>query len=103
MIKESITKKELVDFLNSILEVDNNCLTELFNKLAICNNDLSHHPTIQVSQLKKWNGNYIETYGITALGLINGIFGIDKEGNGAIYREIDSTTGKIIKFGLTKE
>lgn len=75
MIKKSITPKHAIDLLNSLLNADPDAANELFHHRVNCNDDLSDHPTIQVSA---------ETKTVSILGVLNGLFGVDKDGGGII-------------------
>lgn len=94
MLKTQITPREVVDFLNDLLEVDRESISKFFHKRTVVNEDLAGHPTVQV----RISSNEETT--IAALGLLNGLFGVDSDGWGAIYRLIEDDGYSIIKFGL---
>jgi len=82
-MKEHI--KEAVKVLNEALEADPVTINALFTIRLSCNEKLADHPTIQISAYSHETGK--ETpgkYSLGALGLINGLFGVDKEGWGHI-------------------
>ena len=94
-VKKSVTPQEAIDLLNSMLKEDKAATQELFSARAVCNEGLANHPTIQVRKYKKED---IPTVGI--LGVLNGLFGVNEKGYGAITMVMDHTT--ITKFQLTK-
>ena len=94
MLKESITIKEAVDFLNDALNTDSKAVTELFFDRKKCNVYMANHETIQCGMIK-------DEYCVGVLGLLNGMFGIDENGYGAIMMVIEE--GEITKFKKVKE
>lgn len=66
--------EETVDFLNSLLEIDRSAITILCSTRIGCNEELANHPTVQVHASKA------KFYSIGFLGIINGLFGVIKEG-----------------------
>lgn len=94
MLKQQITPREVVDFLNELLEIDRIGVSNLFNNRVPVNNDLAGHPTLQV------RGNSDDPASMATLGLINGLFGVDKDGWGCIYRSLEGDSDIIIEFGL---
>lgn len=92
--KDSITVEEVIDVLNDALSRDRYAVEKLFFDRKECNDALASHKTIQVGLFKGMNK-------VGALGLINGMFGIDKNGYGAIMMEMNE--GIIIKFKKVKE
>jgi hypothetical protein len=91
MIKESITVDETIEFLNILLLIDQKAIQGLVNARVICSEKLASHPTVQV------NGDG-ENYIVGLLGILNGLFGIDKKGYGAIMA-ITNDVGTILRFG----
>ena len=79
--------EETVDFLNSLLEIDRNAITILCSTRIGCNEELANHPTVQV------HANKAKFYSVGFLGIINGLFGVIKEGEkkgaGFIVAEMD--------------
>jgi len=78
MIQESITADEVVAFLNEALKTDPDAMNRLFEKKALCNKAMVDHPTIQVDCEEPG----FPKFGV--LGLLNGLFGVDDDGWGAI-------------------
>jgi hypothetical protein len=101
MINQSITIQQTVDFLNSLIAIDREAISQLFAEHTACNCELMDHPAVQVQGLKV---NDVLCGQVAPLGIINGLFGVyddgPKKGYGTIYREVDEETGLIIKFGL---
>ena len=99
MSKRVVTVEDTIQFLNELLDLDRDALSELFIKSKVlCSNDnLATHPTIQV-------GTKDSLYTLDPLGLLNGLFGTDDFGWGYICAHIETEgpkTGQIIKFTLT--
>ncbi len=91
MVKSSVKIQETVDFLNSLLTIDRVVITALFSVRISCNKDMADHPTVQVGA----EGNY---YQVGMIGILNGLFGSDKNGWGHISAEYDN--GTIKNFSL---
>ena len=94
MLKESITIKEVIDFLNDALHTDSKAVTELFFDRKKCNAGMANHKTIQCGMIRG------ESY-VGVLGLLNGMFGIDENGYGTIMMMIEEC--KITRFKKVKE
>lgn len=73
--------------------MDYDCVHELVFHRVKCNKLVADHPTVQVEHYKS---DYFPKLGI--IGLINGLFGIQDDGMGAIYFEIDNN-GRILSYG----
>jgi hypothetical protein len=103
MIRQSITPQDAVDLLNEALQLDGDAMTKLVGQRVECNRALADHPTIQSGHPDIFIGedDPCEIHCVGLLGIINGLFGIDENGYGAIAAHIDE--GKIIKFTLFKE
>ena len=91
MVKESVTLKETVDFLNSLIKVDSSAINSLFSTRISCNEDLADHETVQVMA----RGEFFQ---VGMIGILNGLFGIDEHGWGHISADYDD--GKITKFNI---
>lgn len=89
MWKDSISLDETIAFLNSLLPVNEPALRNLVEHRVACDSNLADHPTIQV-QDRPGPGNLLC---VGFLGVLNGLFGADEEGWGAItaYFEDDGT------------
>lgn len=92
MIKDTVTIKETVDFLNSILKIDPVSVTGILSCRISCNQALAVHESVQVGRVAD---NYCE---VGMIGILNGLFGIDKFGWGHISAEYRD--GLIEKFKL---
>lgn len=90
MLKEKVSQQEAVDFLNDILKADPEGISAFFSTRVACNKELANHPTVQVGVL---NPDY-HVFG--ALGILNGLFGIDEDGWGCIVAIVEGP--KIIQF-----
>jgi len=98
MLKESVTPQDVCDLLNGLLKSDREFVTNLVRFHAPCNTEIAGHPTIQVRGYKEYPNVY--TCGI--VGILNGIFGIRKDGFGSICYEIDDESGNITEFKTTE-
>jgi len=96
VLKKNITPKNVCDLLNEMLKLDYKCTEKLIEHRVPCNEKIADHATIQVQQFKT---DKFPKVGL--MGVINGLFGIRKDGMGAICYEIDF--GKIIRFKPTPE
>ncbi len=77
------TVDEAVVQLNTMLEADPRAMQALIQLRIPCNQALADHPTAQV-------GNDPEGYTVGPLGIINGLFGVDKDQWGhiaAVYED----------------
>lgn len=89
-LKQSVTIEETISLLNEMLKTDYEATFSLINNRVPCNKRLADHPTIQCG----YDEN--KQFEVGLLGVINGLFGIDEKGFGAIgarYRD-----GKLIEF-----
>lgn len=76
-----------IEVLNRALAEDQSAIRDLFNYEAPCNDALGNDPTVQVRSRSTGDG-----VAVTALGLINGLFGADDTGWGyitATYEIVD--------------
>jgi hypothetical protein len=85
MIRNNVTVDETIQLLNELLELDKNGVLALVESRVVCNEKLADHPTVQVRE----TADQI-TVGI--LGVINGLFGVDEKGLGAIMLVMNDTT-----------
>lgn len=90
-ISRSITIEHAVEVLNEALNLDQEAVQNLVMSRHPCNAALAAHPTIQVS----------DAPAVGMLGLMNGLFGINRYGCGGIIVEIDDDTGRVIRFRVT--
>ena len=70
--------EDAVRVLNEAIDADRQAMENLFSKRVLCNKKFADHPTIQVGGLGDGRTDF------SVLGLINGLFGVDKDGWGAI-------------------
>ena len=82
MNRDSITIEETVEFLNSMFKTDPTATHLLFSCRVTCNEDLADHPSIQV----RCEG---DNCSVGVIGLLNGLFGTNKEGWGFIASVYD--------------
>jgi hypothetical protein len=87
---------KIVDYLNSLLKIDPEAISELFNNRVPCNKKLAYHPTVQVQMIEDFSR-------VGIIGILNGFFGVyddgPKKGWGAIRANFDG--GKLVKFDIT--
>ncbi len=89
-----LTVDAAISLLNEILEIDPQALSQLIEHRVPCNAELGDHPTVQVTGYKS-----LETLTVGLLGILNGLFGVDEEGWGAIaarYEDDDLT--RVVEF-----
>lgn len=100
MYKKSISPQEVVEFLNSLLELDREAISNLIFTRVSCNMKLAEHPTVQVLQDAVDGRNCVGW-----LGLLNGLFGINENGYGCILMHCDPIDGKqfITKFSYGED
>ena len=87
--------KSTVDYLNKLLEEDRNAIECLFDVRVPCNKKLSDHPTCQVPIAL--NGSRVGM-----LGVINGLFGVDRKACGHICTVHDDEDN-LLRFALTRD
>jgi len=95
-MKDSVTQQEVIDFLNELLVVDPQAVTNFVIHKTRCNSNMENHPTLIVSDLPK-EGKGVVGFGV--IGFINGLFGLREDGRGPICYDM-SPTG-VTKFGKT--
>jgi len=98
-MKAAATKQDVVDLLNDCFKRDPQAINALIANRVLCNGALADHPTVQV-RMETHEGGY--TYRVGLLGMLNGIFGVDDDGQGAIVMYIDDA-GKLIGFGVMED
>ena len=81
-----------IKVLNEALAADPDAINTLFAFAVPVNQQLAEHPTIQV-----WNPPEQDGPTLRAIGIINGIFGVDAYDCGYICAHVESD-GTIIKF-----
>ncbi len=95
MIKGITTIYNVVAFLNSLLEYDREALQALCFKCVMCNEKLGEHPTVQTDL-------NVGMYSVGLVGVLNGLFGVDSEGWGAIAATVDDE-GKLVGFTILED
>ncbi len=94
----AVTPADAVVVLNRALREDPAAVRALFRHRVTCNADLANDPTIQVRAYEHHGDPRPPS--VSVLGLINGLFGVDKaDGGGWIAAEVDDDeiTGFYIK------
>lgn len=82
-----------VQILNEALALDPSTITRMMMNRFMCTQALADHPSIIADDMGPTVG---------PLGIINGIFGLDEDGNGSIAAVIDESTGLITGFQRRK-
>jgi len=95
MLKKQITMQDAVDLLNEALKLDSVAVNSVCNVRCLCNLDLAKHETIQVGQAGR-NG---QVFIVGIIGLLNGMFGKDQAGLGALCAIYDDNF-KITSFKI---
>ena len=94
-IKESVTLEEVINYLNELLEVDTEAVSNLFNNVRVpCNEAMANYETVQVeaNRLPEVYGEYA----VGILGILNGLFGCGEDSWSTIYMTVDN--GVITRF-----
>jgi hypothetical protein len=92
--KKSVTMKDVVSLLNDCVKRDRECMDKLVNTRVVCNKKLANHNTVQIKRSKNKKGIIYE---VGLLGILNGLFGVDETGWGAI-----SANSVLLKNGKEK-
>lgn len=66
----------LLEFLNSLLEVDRHAIAELMSVDVVCNEALANHPTVQVRAGGFTTYQPVGQTRVTMIGLLNGFCGV---------------------------
>lgn len=82
MIKQTLCLDEVIDYLNEIIAIDAQALTALTNTRVHCHEGFAEHPSVQVVDRDGF-------YSVGFIGIVNGLFGVDEEGYGAIVFVFD--------------
>ncbi len=93
-MKDHISQKEVVEFLNELLAIDSRAINTLFNIRVLCNKKMADHPTVQVGSIDKSG----KVFQVGFVGILNGMFGVDVNGWGHI--SVDTEDGSIKQFRL---
>lgn len=70
----NICVDDVIEFLNSLLTTDREAMSALFAQRVPCNEAMANHPTVQVGQT-------LGRYNLSALGILNGLFGTIEDGD----------------------
>lgn len=79
MTPPSVSLEEALEVLNDALRRDHDAMLALTEHREPCNEELAHHPTIQVVERRPLPG-----YQVGLLGILNGLFGAAEDGWGYI-------------------
>jgi len=85
MLKDTISIDDAIKYLNSVMRSDPLAIRALMCIAIPCNEALADHPSAQV------RNDWEEGYTVTLLGIINGLFGVDEDGWGAIAYRFDES------------
>ena len=83
-----VTPEHAVRVLNRAVEEDQDAVTALVGTRLPCNGELAADATIQVGRSAA-SAERPATYEVGFLGVLNGIFGVDEHGWGAIVAHLD--------------
>lgn len=87
----------IIDFLNSIIDIDPDALNKLIYSRVSCNEQLSKHHSIQI--LDDGSSNY----SVGLLGILNGLCGKDENGSGFIVARVNDRNDTIVSFVNSKD
>jgi len=92
-IVKEVTLDHVLDVLNRAVEADSDAIRNLVEQRVQCNKTLADDPTIQVGNYHKagvmLNKHVFGNFSIGLLGILNGLFGVDETGWGAIAAVFD--------------
>jgi hypothetical protein len=91
---EKINPELIIQYLNSLLLLDQKAISELVEKRVEVNEQFSHHETVQI--LRSGSDDK-PIYSVGLLGILNGLCGVDDDGWGFVVAECNSQ-GLINKF-----
>lgn len=94
-MKETVSIDEVIEYLNELAGLDREAIAKLIDSRVPCNNKIADHPTCQVQE--EPDGIHVVTK-VGILGVINGMFGVDKKGRGAIKADYFDVDGKFSSF-----
>lgn len=80
MIKPDVC--EMIEFLNSLFEIDPNSISELLEKHVPCNINMAKHSTVQVLVRPS------DKFRVGILGILNGFYGVYDDGLNKDYGAI---------------
>ncbi|MDO8715320.1 MAG: hypothetical protein Q7J73_00660 [Dehalococcoidales bacterium] len=86
----------VVKYLNELLEIDRDAISNLIASRVECNEKLSNHPTVQVGTREDGK------YEVGLLGILNGLFSVDENEYGEIYMVVEDDKKTPVKF-LTRD
>jgi hypothetical protein len=90
--------QEIVDFLNSLVEIDREAIHTIMASHMPCNDAMADHPTVQVRAYKLDEDAADHGCTVEPLGILNGFVGVDDESRGFIEMMLDDATGKLVGF-----
>ena len=97
-MKQSVTIEEVIKLLNEMIRLDPDATYKLFRRMKeYCNEDLANHADIMVDGHSEPG-----RYKVGLLGILNGLFGRNTKGFGAIYMDIDTDRSTIKRFWVDK-
>lgn len=85
-IQDEVTLEETVEFLNELVRDDPAMMKRLVQARVECNDEIKEHASVQVNEEGE----------VGVLGLLNGLFGANDCGYGAIYAEFDEDMGNVL-------
>ena len=82
---------EVIEYLNELNMTDGAVTFHFVEHRVLCNQALADHPTCQVMED---DGKTL----VGAMGILNGIFGVDDQGRGPIAAVFDDEDGSLVRF-----
>lgn len=92
-IKAAVTPAEAVEYLNSLIACDQHAITSLLEYRVPVRKALADHPTCQAVLVAP------DEALVGLLGVLNGLFGVDDTGYGAISAVFDEDY-RVVEFRL---
>lgn len=96
-MKTQVTLQEVVNLLRALNRRDPEAVHALIETRVPCNQLLADHPTVQVmEQFAEGQPQYV----VGLLGVLNGLFGMDENGMGAIIANIAPYPPGVVSFHI---
>ncbi len=91
MIKNTISIDETIAYLNELLKIDRQAISEVFFHRARCNASLAEHDRCQVMQSPFTGPDDPPVHHVRPIGILSGLFGVDRNGSGSIAVDVDNS------------
>lgn len=96
--EETVAVKDVLAMLNEIHALDSELTTNMVLHRFPCNKDIRDHKTVQAHC---YGDASLENPKVGLLGILNSLFGIDKNHFGAIAANFEKDDGPLLGFKMT--